>query len=34
MNMNLGACAVHCYLNIGIPVFLEYYINVLNGNFW
>lgn len=34
MNMNLGACAAHCYLNTDIPVFLEYCINVLNGNFW
>lgn len=32
--MNVGACAAHYYLNIGIPVFLEYSVNVLNGGFW
>lgn len=34
--MNVGACAAHYYyyLNIGIPVFLEYSVNVLNGGCW
>lgn len=34
INMNVGACAARCYLNVGIPAFLEYSVNVLNGGFW
>lgn len=34
INMNLGVCAAYYYLNIDIPVFLECYVNVLNGNVW
>lgn len=34
INMTVSACAAHSYLNIGMPVFMDYSVNVSSGGFW